>query len=657
MTIVHLYSRHRYTCAKWLRLSGITALVASMAACNSIPAAQNTPIVARPNISTSDSYPLLASQNNTQPSSQAALRWQDFYTDDKLKALIAIGLENNKDISQAALAIRKAQAQYGISETDDRISVNANGGYTRSANHALDKNPSGGYNVNLGMASYELDFWGKIANMKEQALQNFLATTAAKDTAQVSLISNIAASYVNLSYQLKQFELAEQTYLTRLESLRITKARLAAGIDSKAPSLQSEIAAETARIAILEAQSNIEKAKNALQYLVGVPIPTQLMPAPAVPSIATDKINNPGLPSELLRYRPDILQAEYNLKAAGANIEVARTAYYPSISLTGQLGYSSSDLSNLLKNTSTSWSFGPSISIPIFDAGKLDANYAMAQIEREQALNNYEKAIQTAFKEVNDVLADKATLAARLDAQYRLQQSYDELYNISEARYKAQVDDYLSVLDAQRSLFSTQQSILNLEREKLTSQIDLYKVLGGGANLIEPVAILTPQHRNLVNILTPESNETIAENAIKAASSAPMITAEEAQAIELESPVTITQPKTLAKVDLNRDSKVDAAIVQLTQVNIPQAKMLLENKEATKETMTKETMETETPVLIEEPVVIEETSETEQNNIPDDVAVFDKQKMLSLLEEHPMPTEEVVEEAVEAVIVTVPTDK
>ena len=211
MTIVNLHSSHRYPYSTWFRLAGITALVASMTACNTIPAAQKTPVVARPNISTSDSYPLLAQQDNAQPSSQAALRWQDFYTDDKLKALIALGLENNKDISQATLAIKKAQAQYGITDNEDRVNISASGGYTRSATNAADKNSSGGYNVSLGMASYELDFWGKIANMKEQALQSFLATTAAKDTAQVSLISSIASSYVNLSYQLKQLELAELT--------------------------------------------------------------------------------------------------------------------------------------------------------------------------------------------------------------------------------------------------------------------------------------------------------------------------------------------------------------------------------------------------------------------------------------------------------------
>ena len=289
------------------------------------------------------------------------------------------------------------------------------------------------------------------------------------------MIANIAKSYVNLSYQLKQLELASKTLESREESLRITTARLNAGIDPKSPSLQDAASVESARIAALNAQSNVLQAKNALKYLIGVPLDESLMPEPAVTNITSEAIMSAGLPSELLLYRPDVLQAEYQLKAAGANIDVARANYYPSISLTGRLGYSSGDLDNLFSTDTLGWSFGPSISVPLFDGGQLDANYEVAQIERDQALASYERATETAFREVSDVLASRATLDARLDSQYRLQKSFDEIYNISEARYIAQVDDYLSVLDAQRSLFSTQQSILALEQERLINQIELYR--------------------------------------------------------------------------------------------------------------------------------------------------------------------------------------
>lgn len=521
----------------WARLFGLSALTVAISACQSVPTADTNPAVARPNV------PLMPGQNyelygnNQVPSSFASMRWQSFYTDPKLKALIQLGLDNNKEVKQAVLAIQKAQAQYRISESNDAPSIGLSGGYERGATNAQDRNPSDRYNVGLGMSSYELDFWGKIANLKEQALQNYLSTTAAKDTAQVSLIANIAKSYVNLSYQQKQLELAVNTLKSREESLRITKARLEAGIDSKAPSLQAAAAAETARIAALNAQSGVLKARNALKYLVGAPISDDMLPEPAVASIATDKVLSAGLPSDLLRYRPDVLQAEYKLKAAGANIEVARAAYYPTISLTGNLGYASGDLDDLFKTNAASWSFGPSINLPLFDAGQRDANYEVAKVEREQAVADYESAIETAFKEVNDVLADRATLDQRTQAEYRLQENYQGIFDISEARFKAQVDDYLAVLDAQRSLFSTQQSILNLEQERLNNQIELYQVLGGGANL-GPVEAPSPRYRNLVNVFDTRTGEQKQINAVEPSHGPTIVIPNQADAIESSQPVS-----------------------------------------------------------------------------------------------------------------------
>lgn len=535
------------TSNKWARLFGLSALTVAISACQSIPTADTNPVVAQPNV------PLMPGENyelysDAQvPSSYASIRWDSFYTDPKLKTLIKLGLENNKEVKQAVLAIQKAQAQYRITESNDAPDFNIDGSYTRGANNAQDRNASDSYQVGLGMASYELDFWGRIANLKEQALQNYLSTAAAKETAQVSLIANIAKSYVNLSYQQKQLELAVNTLKSREESLRITKARLDAGIDSKAPSLQAAASAETARIAALDAQTAVLQARNALKYLVGAPVTDDMLPEPAVASIATDKVLSAGLPSDLLRYRPDVLQAEHDLKAAGANIEVARAAYYPSISLTGNLGYSSDDLSDLFKTDGSNWSFGPSISLPLFDAGQRDANYEVAQIEREQAVAQYENTIETAFKEVNDVLADRATLDQRTQAQYRLQDNYQGIFDISEARFKAQVDDYLAVLDAQRSLFSTQQSILNLEQERLNNQIELYQVLGGGANL-GPVATPSPKYRNLVNVLDTKTGEQKQVNAVTLGQSPAIVSPAQAEAIKANQPVKVVEQQHLQPI-------------------------------------------------------------------------------------------------------------
>lgn len=565
---------------KWARLFGLSALTVAISACQTVPTADTSPVVARPNI------PLLPGENyelygnNQVPSSLAAVRWQSFYTDPKLKALIQMGLDNNKDVKQTILAIQKAQAQYRITDSSDAPSVGINGGYTRTSQRGYD-NSTDVFDVGLGLAAYELDFWGKVASLKDQALQNYLSTTAARDTAQVSLIANIAKSYVNLSYQQKQLELAVSTLQTREESLRITKARLDAGIDSKAPSLQAAASAETARIAALNAQSGVLKARNALKFLVGAPISDDMLPEPAVPSIASSQVLSAGLPSDLLRYRPDVLQAEYNLKAAGANIEVARAAYYPSISLTGNLGYSSNDLSDLFKSSSASWSFGPSIKLPLFDAGQRDANYEVAQIERDQAVANYESAVENAFKEVNDVLADRATLDQRTQAEYRLQENYQGLFDISEARFKAQVDDYLAVLDAQRSLFSTQQSILNLEQERLNNQIELYQVLGGGANL-GPVAVPTSKYRNLVNVFDNQTDKQKAVQAVEASRGPAIVTPEQAYAIEAAQPVKVVKQKELTPVDINNNNNADAYISVVETSTHPAGSKVVETQEGVK---------------------------------------------------------------------------
>ncbi|HCI76397.1 MULTISPECIES: efflux transporter outer membrane subunit [unclassified Psychrobacter] len=550
------------------RLIGLTVLAMSMAACNTIPKADMRPVLAEPNIPIEQTYGAFDKEtvSSADQASIAGQRWQNFYSDERLKGLIALGLENNKDFESARLAIEKARAQYQITDLNDLPAINGNGGYTRQAQNRTDKNPNSSYNVNLGLANYELDFWGKIASLKDQALQNFLATTAAKDSTQISLISNIAQSYANLSYSLAQLKLAEATVESREKSLFIADKRFEAGIDPKLPSLQASASLENAKLAVLRAQSSILKSRNALQFLVGGPIPTNLIPTPAVSNITSQQIFSAGLPSELLRYRPDVLQAEYNLKAAGANIEVARASYFPSISLASSIGVSSGSLDDLFKSGAVGWSFGPSISVPIFDAGRLDANYDVAKIEREQTLTGYEKSIQTAFREVSDVLATRATLGEQLEAQYRLQDNFEQTFQIADARFKAGIANYLDVLDAQRSLFSTQQGILDLELQKIVSQVELYQVLGGGANLDVPTEIPVP-HKNLVQLvnLPANSNKAKAANAIDAASSARVASAQEANAIKQAQPSETATFEPTAVVDVNNDGKKDAAVGVVTK--------------------------------------------------------------------------------------------
>lgn len=572
------------------RLLGLSVLALSMAACNTIPKADTSPVLAEPNLPIEQAYGVFGDEtvSTSEQPSIAGQRWQDFYSDERLKALIALGLENNKDFESARLAIEKARAQYRITDINDLPTINGQAEYSRqSQSSPRVETPFGStggrqttdsYSVNLGLASYELDFWGRIDSLKDQALQRFLSTTAAKDSIQISLISNIAQSYANLSYSLAQLKLAEATVESRERSLFIAQERFKAGIDPKLPSLQSAAALENARLAVLRAQSSILTSRNALQFLLGAPVPAELIPAPAVSNITNHEVFSAGLPSELLRYRPDVLQAEYDLKAAGANIAVARAAYFPTISLASSVGVRSDGLSDLFDNDAVGWSFGPNISVPIFDAGRLDANYDVAQIEREQTLASYERSIQTAFREVSDVLATRATLGEQLAAQYRLQDNFDQTYEIADARFKAGISNYLDVLDAQRSLFDTQQGILDLELQKIISQIELYQALGGGANLDTPVAIPVPQYTNLAQVgtLLTKDAESQAAYAIDAASSARVAAAPEAAAIkQAQTPVEVDFEPT-AIVDIDNDNDADAAVGVLTeetpaeQVPVPQ---------------------------------------------------------------------------------------
>lgn len=497
-----------------MRFFALSVLTLGMVACSAIPPVANTTVVAMPNIPINERFQVMDEETVSveEMPSLASVRWQDFYTDPKLKGLIELGLANNKDIQGAMLAIQSAKAQYQIKDIADIPTIGASTKATRTGDGS--GNSASKYEIGLGMSSYEFDFWGKVANQKEMALHDYLGANSAKDTVQISLIAGIAKSYINLSYAMAQRQLALETLKTREYSSAITKERFKAGIDAKSPSLQADASLESAKIAIYQADTEILKARNALQLLLGTPVPNGLLPDMAVNDVVSTKIFSTGLPSELLYYRPDIVRAEHALRKAGANINVARSAYFPSISLSGNLGFSSSSLTDLLKSSTFGWSIGPSVSLPIFDAGARRANYEVAEIAQKQALVEYEKSIQTAFKEVGDVLATRATIGHQLESQYRLQKNYQETYEIALARFRSGLDNYLSVLDAERSLFANQQGILNLELQRVISQIDLYQALGGGATLeVEQITHATTQKQAMTpaSVATPEQLEAIAD--------------------------------------------------------------------------------------------------------------------------------------------------
>lgn len=506
---------------KTSRVFMLSTLALFMTACSAIPQKSQS-VLAQPKVPVELPYEVLdvnTTISTPEAPSLAGMRWQDFYADPKLKALIEMGLTHNKDLQSAILAVQSARAQYQITNANAYPNIGVSGGATRGAD-ARDRNPSTNYNVGLALSSYELDLWGRVASAKEAALHDYLAQNSAKDAAQISIISAIAQGYVNLSYAMAQRQLALETLKTREHSLFINNKRFEAGIDAKSTSLQAEASLESAKLAVYQADTNILKAKNALQLLLGAPIPVELLPDLGVNNITTQSLFSTGLPSELLYYRPDIVQAEHRLKAAGANINVARAAYFPSIRLSSNIGYGSTDLGDLFKSGAFSWSVGPSISLPIFDAGYRRANHEVAQIGQKQALVNYEKTIQTAFKEVSDVLATRATMEHQLNSQYRLQKNYQETYNIAHARFRSGLDNYLNVLDAERSLFANQQSILNLELQKILSQIELYQVLGGGATLSAEQITNFNKQREAMQTASLATAEQLANAQIKGANTA-----------------------------------------------------------------------------------------------------------------------------------------
>lgn len=409
----------------------------------------------------------------------AAQGWQEFFNDSRLHQLITLGLANNRDLRTTVLNIERARQQYRISDNALLPTVNASAGATRQETTQV-RDPYTTYSVGLGVTAYELDFFGRVRNLRDAALDTFLATRSARDATQISLIGQIAQAWTAISYDMAQLRLAEQTLKAQEEAYRLNSRRFEVGIDSEVTVRQAQISVETARNDVAAFKTQIAQDRNLLELLVGQPIPADLLPTTQIDRITRNTVLGAGLPSDLLQNRPDITNAEYQLRAAGGNLGAARARLYPSISLTGSAGLASTDLSDLFKSGAFVWSIGPQLDLPIFDAGTRRANVKIAEVDQQIALNNYEQSIQTAFREVKDVLATRATINDRLSAQTRLVEATNTNYRLSNARFRAGIDNYLTVLDAQRSQYAAQQALLSLQQANLNSQINLYKVLGGG---------------------------------------------------------------------------------------------------------------------------------------------------------------------------------
>ncbi len=424
--------------------------------------------------------------------SEAALSYaqaQAWIQSPQLREVVALALSHNRDLRVALDNMEKARAQYGITRADLLPSITAQGQGTRSRTSA-ELNPAGQSSVNeqytaqLGFTSYEIDFWGRVRNLSEAGLQAFLQSEGNQRNVQIGLVADVSNAWLTLAADMARLQLAQDTLASREKAYALTKRMFEIGSTSGLVLAQNLSTVETARVDVAAYTSQVARDRNALHLLVGGAVPAELLPS--VQTLAVNDANNlallpvpQALPSSVLLQRPDVQAAEHNLRAMNANIGAARAALFPSITLTGSVGSGSRELDTLFGGGTSTWSFMPQIKLPIFEGGRLRAGVQVAEANQRIALSQYEKAVQTAFKEVADALADRAQWGERLGAQTGMVLATQKAFDLSEARFQAGVDNYLTVLDAQRSLYAAQQTLISLRLSEQINRVTLWKALGG----------------------------------------------------------------------------------------------------------------------------------------------------------------------------------
>lgn len=418
----------------------------------------------------------------------ASVPWQDFFTDLRLVRLIDLALANNRDLRVSVLNIEQARSQFRIQRSAlfPAVGVSASGSRSSPNPYAAlggGDSVASSYSVGLGITAWEIDFFGRIASLKDAALAQYLATEESRKAAQISLIAAVATGWLTLLADDELLEITRQTLATRDESVRLTKLRFANGVASEMDFQLASSLAETARAAYAQQQRLRMQDENALAVLLGAPVPAEatagadadkldgVKPMPDVPA---------GLPSALLTERPDVRAAEQQLISANANIGAARAAFFPRIALTSSIGTMSNEFSGLFGSGSKAWSFAPQLTLPIFDAGRNQAGLDSARAGREIAVAQYEQTIQSAFRDVADALAGRATLTEQLRAQRAQAGAEAVRFRLSDLRYRNGIASALDLLDAQRSQFTAQQATVEAHLLQLQNQVLLYKALGGG---------------------------------------------------------------------------------------------------------------------------------------------------------------------------------
>jgi multidrug efflux system outer membrane protein len=425
-------------------------------------------------------YPLI---NSVSGLTAPEMSWKEFTTDERLQKIIEIALANNRDLRVAALNVEKMKAMYGIGVASLLPTVNALGSLSKAGVPA-DLSQSGSamtserYDASIGITSWEVDFFGRLRSLKDKALEEFMATDQARLGTQIMLIATVTQAYLSVAANREALHLVSKTLEAQEGAYKLIQKRYDVGLISELDLRRAQSQVDVARGDVSYYSQLTAQSENALNLLVASSVPQELLPAD-LSSVSPPREISAGLSSDLLLSRPDVLAAEHLLRAANANIGAARAAFFPRIILTGAAGTASVELSGLFKPGSFAWSFAPQIIMPIFDARTWFA-YNVTKVDREIALAQYEKSIQTAFREVADALAVKGTVDKQIEAQKSLVDALTVAYRLSVARYKKGVDSYLSVLDAQRSLYGAQKGFIALHFARLNNTIALYKALGGG---------------------------------------------------------------------------------------------------------------------------------------------------------------------------------
>ncbi|MBJ2156269.1 efflux transporter outer membrane subunit [Variovorax sp. IB41] len=411
--------------------------------------------------------------------------WRDFFVDKQLQGVIELALANNRDLRVAALNIERTRAQYGIARAGLYPTIDAGAGGSRSRTPGSlstsgEARISSQYSADLGLTAYELDLFGRVRNLGESALQSYFETEETRRSTQISLVASVATAWLQLAADEQRLALARSTLESQRKSFDLIQRSHALGSQSGLALAQSQSTVEAARADAAAFDSLVEQDRNALALLVGTTPPAELLPTTATTEAAQLLVPPAGLSSNVLQQRPDVRAAEHALRASNADIGAARAAFFPRIALTASAGTASSTLSGLFASGSKAWSFAPSVSVPIFDGGANRSNLKVAEAQQKIQLATYEKTVQTAFREVADALAERRTLAERLDAQRSLLGATSRSFELSQSLFRSGATSFLDVLDAQRAHYAAQQTLIGLQLTEQTNRLTIYRTLGGG---------------------------------------------------------------------------------------------------------------------------------------------------------------------------------